>query len=173
MPSRIATIPRFGQADLSNCEREQIHLAASVQPHGALLLVREPDLVVIQASGNAASFLDLPDPVLGCPLGNFAGDLLKRIQPHLQRPLSEIPNGSVKPENLWILAWDPDEEKVVKLSLPFWMLRMGRKKMTVMESSGFDLERLNVDWRELERIGPALVFDLKSSRGERVLIWTR
>jgi hypothetical protein len=96
-----------------------------------------------------------------------------REQPRIARPLSEIPNGSTKPENLWILAWDPDEEKVVKLSLPFWMLRMGRKKMTVMESSGFDLERLNVDWRELERIGPALVFDLKSSKGERVLIWTR
>lgn len=91
MPSRIATIPRFGQADLSNCEREQIHLAASVQPHGALLLVREPDLVVVQASDNAAAFLELPDSVLGCPLGSLAGDLLQRIQPHLHRPLSEIP----------------------------------------------------------------------------------
>ena len=28
--------PAFGQADLSNCEREQIHLAGSIQPHGAL-----------------------------------------------------------------------------------------------------------------------------------------
>ena len=36
--------PAFGQADLSNCEREQIHLAGSVQPNGALLVVREPDL---------------------------------------------------------------------------------------------------------------------------------
>ena len=41
--------PAFGQADLSNCEREQIHLAASIQPHGALLLVREADGVVVQA----------------------------------------------------------------------------------------------------------------------------
>lgn len=96
-----------------------------------------------------------------------------RDEPRMARPLTEIPNGSVKPEHLWILAWDPDDEKVVKLSLPFWLLRMGKKKMTVMESGGFDLERLNVDWRELERIGPALVFDLKSSQGERVLIWTR
>jgi len=96
-----------------------------------------------------------------------------REQPRMARPLTELPNGSVKPQHLWILAWDPEEEKVVKLSLPFWLLRMGKKKMTVMESGGFDLERLNVDWRELERIGPALVFDLKSSHGERVLIWTR
>ena len=96
-----------------------------------------------------------------------------REQPRIARPLVEIPDGSVKPQNLWILAWDPDEEKVVKLSLPFWLLRMGKRKMTVIEGSGFDLERLNIDWRELERIGPALVFDLKSSDGERVLIWTR
>ena len=96
-----------------------------------------------------------------------------RERPREARPLTELPNGEIKPENLWILAWDPDEEKLVKLSLPFWLLRMGRKKMTVMEGGGFDLERLNIDWRELERIGPALVFDLKSPRGERVLIWTR
>ena len=120
----------------------------------------------------AVALIQLPACVpLRLETDNLMGEC--REQPRIARPLSEIPNGSVKPENLWILAWDPDEEKVVKLSLPFWMLRMGRKKMTVMESSGFDLERLNVDWRELERIGPALVFDLKSSRGERVLIWTR
>ena len=47
--------PAFGQADLSNCEREQIHLAGSIQPHGALLLLREPELVVVQASVNAAA----------------------------------------------------------------------------------------------------------------------
>lgn len=96
-----------------------------------------------------------------------------REQPRIAKPLNEIPNGTTKPAHLWILAWDPDEEKVVKLSLPFWLLRIGRQKMAVMERGGFDLERLNIDWRELERIGPALVFDLKSSNGERVLIWTR
>ena len=30
----------FGQADLSNCERELIHLAGSVQPHGVLLVLQ-------------------------------------------------------------------------------------------------------------------------------------
>ena len=36
--------PAFGQADLTNCERELIHLAGSVQPHGVLLVLREPQL---------------------------------------------------------------------------------------------------------------------------------
>ncbi|MFC7689777.1 hypothetical protein ACFQY5_09285 [Paeniroseomonas aquatica] len=60
--------PGFGEADLSNCEREQIHLAASIQPHGALLLIREADGVVVQASANAGTLLGLPEGVLGLPL---------------------------------------------------------------------------------------------------------
>ena len=55
---RPSATPAFGQADLSNCEREQIHLAGSIQPHGVLLVVREPDNVVVQASANAAEFLN-------------------------------------------------------------------------------------------------------------------
>ncbi len=51
--------PAFGAADLSNCEREQIHLAGSIQPHGALLVVRESDQVIVQASENAAANLKL------------------------------------------------------------------------------------------------------------------
>ena len=57
MASRPLPMPAFGQADLSNCEREQIQLAGSIQPHGALLVVSEPDGVIVQASANAAEFL--------------------------------------------------------------------------------------------------------------------
>ena len=46
--------PAFGQADLTNCERELIHLAGSVQPHGLLLAVDGPGLVIMKASANAA-----------------------------------------------------------------------------------------------------------------------
>ena len=46
--------PAFGQATLSNCERELIHLAGSVQPHGVLLLLQaDASLAVLQASANA------------------------------------------------------------------------------------------------------------------------
>jgi light-regulated signal transduction histidine kinase (bacteriophytochrome) len=79
--------PAFGKADLSNCEREEIHLAGSIQPHGALLVVSEPDHCVIQASANAADFLRLKQ-VIGMPLAELDGDLLIRILPHLD-PTSE------------------------------------------------------------------------------------
>jgi len=83
--------PAFGQADLSNCEREQIHLAGSIQPHGALLVVQESDHTVIQASANAADFLNLDEPVLWRALGEIEGDLAACIQPHLGEHLHAIP----------------------------------------------------------------------------------
>lgn len=83
--------PAFGQADLSNCEREQIQLAGSIQPHGALLVVRESDRVVIQASANAPAFLNLQDGVLGRTLDALAGNLAERVRPRLNGPPHAIP----------------------------------------------------------------------------------
>ncbi len=83
--------PAFGKADLSNCEREQIHLAGSIQPHGVLLLVREPELVIVQASKNAEVFLGLEEPVLGQSLKRLDGDLYECIAPHLNDPLDTLP----------------------------------------------------------------------------------
>ena len=53
----MKTSPAFGQADLTNCERELIHLTGSVQPHGVLLAVREPSFEVVQASANVVELL--------------------------------------------------------------------------------------------------------------------
>jgi light-regulated signal transduction histidine kinase (bacteriophytochrome) len=83
--------PAFGQADLSNCEREQIHLAGSIQPHGVLLLLREPDLVIVQASINAEAFLRLERPVIGLRLAHLPGDLEACIRPHLDDALDSLP----------------------------------------------------------------------------------
>ena len=56
--------------DLSNCEREPIHIPGSIQPHGVLLACSEPGLVVQVASGNCAALLGLgPGDVLGRTLG--------------------------------------------------------------------------------------------------------
>lgn len=91
MESRLGPTPAFGKADLSNCEREQIHLAGSIQPHGALLVVRESDQVIVQASANAAEFLALDGDVLGARLQQLPGNLYDRISPHLNDPLQTIP----------------------------------------------------------------------------------
>ena len=72
--------PAFGAANLSNCEREQIHLAGCIQPHGALLTVREADQVILQASANAPAFLKTGAAVLSLPLRALGGDLWLRAR---------------------------------------------------------------------------------------------
>jgi hypothetical protein len=95
-------------------------------------------------------------------------------EPRLTRPLSELPTAGSRPAALQILAWDPDAERLVRVSLPFWVLRLGRAKMS-MTGAGqdFDLSRLHLDADELQRIGPALVFDFRGREGARVLLWTQ
>lgn len=85
-----APSPAFGRADLSNCEREQIHLAASIQSHGALLVVREADQMVVQASANAGAFLGLSQGLVGRHLGELGGNLVERIGPHLADSLDAV-----------------------------------------------------------------------------------
>jgi hypothetical protein len=54
------------------------------------------------------------------------------------------------------------------------VLAVGRQKMEVAgRGRDFDLERLKLDTRELERIGPKLVFDFRDRDGARVLLWTQ
>jgi chemotaxis family two-component system sensor kinase Cph1 len=50
--------------DISNCDLEQIHLVGAIQPHGALLVLTEPGLRIVQASANTGSFLGLPAEAL-------------------------------------------------------------------------------------------------------------
>jgi light-regulated signal transduction histidine kinase (bacteriophytochrome) len=77
--------PAFGQATLSNCERELIHLAGSVQPHGVLLLLQaEAALPVLQASANSDELLGVAaTALLGQPLASLGGNLLEQLQQRL------------------------------------------------------------------------------------------
>ena len=83
--------PAFGSATLDNCEREQIHLAGSIQPHGALLVVSEPDLTVIQASGNLGKYLRYEGACLGRGLADLAPAAAQAIRGHLGEALDTIP----------------------------------------------------------------------------------
>jgi hypothetical protein len=99
-------------------------------------------------------------------------DLDDRDRPRMVRQLTDLPTSKTRPEVVWLLAWDPDEERLVKLSLPFWMLRLGRQKIDIA-SGAFDFERMQLDVNELERVGPVLLFDVHEGSGKRVLIWTQ
>jgi hypothetical protein len=94
-------------------------------------------------------------------------------QPHLAQPLEDLPTAGAAPDALRILAWDPEEQRLVRVSLPLWMLHVGHAKMALAGDDVFDLGRLQLDGNELRRIGPALVFDFRSRDGVRVLLWTQ
>ncbi len=73
--------PAFGQADLTNCERELIHLAGSVQPHGLLLALREPELRIIQASANVQALLGVHvEALLKHSVAELGGDIQAKIR---------------------------------------------------------------------------------------------
>ena len=55
-PGAINDGPAFG-ADITNCDREPIHIPGSVQPHAALLAVDLKELRIIQAGGDTSRIL--------------------------------------------------------------------------------------------------------------------
>ena len=71
------TSPPFGQADLSNCERELIHLAGSVQPHGVLLALDAAKRSVQLASANLPTLFGGAgvEALLGLPLARLDASL--------------------------------------------------------------------------------------------------
>jgi light-regulated signal transduction histidine kinase (bacteriophytochrome) len=61
--------------DLSNCDREPIHVPGAIQPHGVLLALAGPELTIVQVSDNVAQHLGVPvAEVLGLPLATVLPD---------------------------------------------------------------------------------------------------
>jgi len=89
------------------------------------------------------------------------------------RDIAALPTAATKATKLVVKAWDPDEGRIVNLSMPIWILAMGRRKVELgMGPDSFDLNRLNLNFKDIERIGPVLLLDVHTRSGERVLIWT-
>jgi light-regulated signal transduction histidine kinase (bacteriophytochrome) len=60
--------------DLTHCEKEPIHIPGSIQSHGILLALHEPDLLISQVSANVAEVLGIPPAqLLGSPLQQLLG----------------------------------------------------------------------------------------------------
>lgn len=68
------TLPPGQKIDLSNCDREPIHIPGHIQAHGLLLAVNPSSHVVLQASNNALEYLGVPsDMLLGKSLETLLG----------------------------------------------------------------------------------------------------
>ena len=78
--------------------------------------------------------------------------------------------GSKRPGALWVLVWAPDEKKIVRLSLPFWLLRMSPTGIDI-NVDDVDLGKLRLSVEELERAGPGPLL-IRDDNTSRVLVWT-
>ena len=60
---------KFGEADLTTCDREPIHIPGSIQPHGMLLVMDRQTLHIEQVAGDAGVLLGIEELQLaGMPL---------------------------------------------------------------------------------------------------------
>ena len=58
--------------NLTNCDREPIHIPGYIQPHGVLFVLKEPDLTIVRVSANTASWLGrAPADLLGQPVSEI------------------------------------------------------------------------------------------------------
>jgi hypothetical protein len=84
------------------------------------------------------------------------------------------PPGTQRPQTLNVMAFDPHEEKVVRMELPFWLLRLkGSGGRFDIGRSNVDLARMRITVEDLERYGPILILDQKDTDGSRVLVWSQ
>ena len=121
--------PEFGTADLTNCDREPIHIPGSIQPHGVLLALDRLTLAVNHAGGDTVAMFGLPPPeMLGRSLDAWLqADQIERLRTfehnvgslpspvHLFRtPLGSGPTVDVSAhlgEDLLILEFEPVREE--------------------------------------------------------------
>jgi len=86
----------------------------------------------------------------------------------------ETTPGTRRPETLYVMAFDPDDGGLVRVTVPFWLLRMKMNNATIdLGGSSMDLEDLKLTVEDLDRLGPALVLDQRNAGGDRVLVWSQ
>ena len=66
----------FGRATVSDCDREQIHIPGSVQPHGCVIVTTLDDLRILHAGGDTHNLLGVPPEAL---LGNTLDAPLRHL----------------------------------------------------------------------------------------------
>jgi hypothetical protein len=93
------------------------------------------------------------------------------VRSNPDRPTSR--NGRV-PEELYVMAFDPDDGRVVRLKIPFWLLRLKTGGGSIdFNGRRMDLEDLKLSVADLERFGPTLIVDHSGIDGKRVLVWSQ
>lgn len=100
----------FGTADLTNCEREQIHIPGSIQPHGALLAVDPASLRIMQYGGNTRL---LPVPGDGVLLGRHIEDCFSAAQAEQLAGVSKNLSALTRPHHVFAFSAESADVDVI------------------------------------------------------------
>ena len=71
-----------------------------------------------------------------------------------------------------LLGWDCNDEELVRVTIPFWMIRMKPGDINVSSSEGNRRVRLSLSADDLEGYGPTLLLDHTDEEGYRLVLWT-
>jgi hypothetical protein len=89
-------------------------------------------------------------------------------------PDRPAPRNGHTPEQLYVMAFDPDDDRVVRIQIPFWLLRLKTGGGSIdFNGNRMNLEDLRLSVSDLERFGPTLIVDHSSAEGKRVLVWSQ
>jgi hypothetical protein len=107
----------------------------------------------------------------------FPGQLplleLRDGTPHYVEERASQPQSTTTITTMHVVAWDTDERRLVKVAVPWWVLRL--KSGTISFSSyasGIDDAGVKLRPEDIERHGPGILLDFTVKREGRVLIWT-
>lgn len=96
--------------------------------------------------------------------GDFVRSNLERERPPNPPPL----------QALHVMVFDPDEGRLVRFSIPWWLIRLKSGEGSIkFDSDELRMEQLRITAEDLERFGPTLIVNHQSTSGERVLVWSQ
>jgi hypothetical protein len=91
----------------------------------------------------------------------------------LTRAVPEQPTGA-QLQSVQVLTWSRRDEKLSRITVPFWVLRMKDGPIGLAQDAGIETDGVEIEFtvKEIERYGPALLLDHTEADGTRVLVWT-
>jgi hypothetical protein len=72
---------------------------------------------------------------------------------------------------LHVIAFDPDDGRIVRVNMPFWLLRLAPSGRMRFGASSVD-ENVRVTLDDVEASGPGLLVDGRAPDGQQFIVWT-
>jgi Tfp pilus assembly protein PilE len=99
-------------------------------------------------------------------------ELDERDEVVVNREVTAERPSTAKLQTLHALVYDPREERIVEVNIPFWLLRVMPSGRMSFGNRRINLDSTRVTVADLEQHGAGLILDHRDRRGSQVLVWT-